>query len=314
MKKNNLYRAGLILLAMAPAYYSQAEETATPPPSESAQADTAAPAPTDAAKPTATKDDDVQDMSDPLAVFTQIGAGYTDKGINLKVSQSYDTGDETTAGMNLVELKGILGEAVGWRSKDGSIQADDSIDSFRFRNFKVNVTNGRAAQLDMTYQVEGNPLVADQTADISYSLIQALPKMGPLNLYPLAGVGVSIGENAIEDDPDHYVDENGNPQTRVRRDSGYSIMGTYGLVGMYSKLAITDKFWLNYNPFWLSTISGSDQYKDNYYGLDQSHILTHEFAASYQFTPRFNVRYFANWTEETDFADGDHRIEFNYQI
>lgn len=300
MKNINLYRTGLALLAMTPAYYAQAEDAPAP-----AQQEAQAAAP---------QEKEIQDMSDPLAVFTQVGAGYTDKGINLKIGQTYDTGNPETAGMNIIELKGIMGEAVGWRSKDGSIQADDSIDSFRFRNFSVLLPKGRGTQIDMNYQVEGNPLVADQTADISYSFIQALPEMGPLTLYPLLGAGVSIGENAIEDDPERYTDENGVVQERQDRDSGYSIMGTYGVVGMYSKLAITDKFWLNYNPFWLSTISGSDTYKDNYYGLNNNNILTHEFAASYQITPRFNVRYFANWSEETDFADGDHRIEFNYQL
>jgi hypothetical protein len=57
---------------------------------------------------------------------------------------------------------------------------------------------------------------------------------------------VSVGENAIEDDGSI--------------DSGYSIMGIYVLVGMYSKFQISDKIWLNYNPFWLTTISGSETY------------------------------------------------------
>ena len=109
-----------------------------------------------------------------------------------------------------------------------------------------------------------------------------------------------MGESALEDDGSI--------------DSGYSTMGVYGLIGMYSKVAITDQIWINYNPFWLSTIAGSDNYKDNYYGFDQSHILTHEFAVSYQINPRMNLRYFANWNENVDFFDGDQRIEFNYQL
>ncbi|WP_417881472.1 hypothetical protein [Vibrio sp.] len=112
--------------------------------------------------------------------------------------------------------------------------------------------------------------------------------------------GVSVGENAIEDDGSI--------------DSGYSIMGIYVLVGMYSKFQISDKIWLNYNPFWLTTISGSETYKDNYYGLGHSHILTHELALSYQISPRLNVRYFANFNEHVDFMDGDQRVEFNYQF
>lgn len=249
-----------------------------------------------------TAEDDLQDMSDPLAVFTQVGGGVTDKGLNLKIGQTYDTGNESTAGMNIIEVKGILGEQLGW---SGNASRDDAIDSFRFRNFKVNLENGRASQLDLNYNVNGN-LVAEDNVDASYSFIQALPAYGPFQLYPLAGVGASIGKNAVDD-----IDDRG---VATDIDEGYSMMGVYGLVGMYSKIQITDKIWLNYNPFWLTTIAGSDNYVDNYYGKDQSHILTHEFAASYQFTPRFNVRYFANWNENVRFMKGDHRIEFNYQI
>ncbi|UTF58657.1 MULTISPECIES: hypothetical protein [Gilvimarinus] len=244
----------------------------------------------------AAEEGEVQDMSDPLAIYTQVGAGITDKGLNLKVGQSYDTGSPTTAGMNLIEVKGIYGDALGWRDEDITT---DSVDSFRFRNFTVDVTKGRGKQIDATVNLKQN-LVAEKSADISYGIMQALPKMGPVNLYPLVGAGVSMGENAIEDDGSI--------------DSGYSIMGFYGLAGMYAKLAITDKIWINYNPFWLTTITGSDNYEDNYYGRDNGDILTHEFALSYQITPRFNVRYFANWNENVDFDDGDQRIEFNYQL
>ncbi|WP_041521720.1 hypothetical protein [Gilvimarinus agarilyticus] len=245
---------------------------------------------------TAVAEDEVQDMSDPLAIYTQVGAGITDKGINLKVGQSYDTGDPATAGMNLIEVKGIYGDALGWLSDS---KTTDSVDSFRFRNFTVDLTQGRGTQIDATVSLKQN-LVAEKSADISYGIMQALPKMGRFNLYPLVGVGTSMGENVIEDDGSI--------------DSGYSIMGFYGLAGMYAKFAVTDKIWINYNPFWLTTISGSDNYEDNYYGLDNSDILTHEFALSYQITPRFNVRYFANWNENVDFVDGDQRIEFNYQL
>ncbi|MCQ8878625.1 hypothetical protein NQT69_11480 [Pseudoalteromonas shioyasakiensis] len=239
---------------------------------------------------------EVQDMSDPLAIYTQVGAGVTDKGINLKVGQAYDTGDKTTAAMNIIEVKGILGDTLGWRSDS---QTTNSIDSFRFRNFTTKLTNGTATQIDANYSLRGN-LVAEETMDVSYSFIKALPPKGKFSFYPLAGVGVSVGESAIEDDGSI--------------DSGYSTMGVYGLIGMYSKVAITDQIWINYNPFWLSTIAGSDNYKDNYYGFDQSHILTHEFAVSYQINPRMNLRYFANWNENVDFFDGDQRIEFNYQL
>ncbi|MGX1110719.1 hypothetical protein ACSSVW_000098 [Pseudoalteromonas sp. MBR-15] len=238
----------------------------------------------------------VQDMSDPLAVYTQVGIGATNKGLNLKIGQAYDTGIATTAGMNVIEVKGIYGDTLGW---DSDSKTTDSIDSFRFRNFSVDLTTMSATQIDATYNLNAN-LVADESMDVSYSYIKALKPMGRFSFYPLAGVGASLGENAREDDGS--------------RDSGYSIMGAYGLIGMYAKVTISDKIWLNYNPFWLTTIGGSDTYKDHYYGLDQSHILTHEFAASYQINPRMNLRYFANWNENVDFMDGDHRLEFNYQL
>lgn len=88
---------------------------------------------------------DVQDMSDPLSVYTQAGLGYTDKGLNLKIGQAYDTGDTDTMAMNVLEIKGFAGDAIGWNGRG----ADDSIDSLRYRNFSVDLTNGRGAQVDV---------------------------------------------------------------------------------------------------------------------------------------------------------------------
>ena len=113
--------------------------------------------------------------------------------------------------------------------------------------------------------------------------MQALPKLWRFNFYPLAGAGFAFGNNAVEDDGSI--------------DSGFSIYGAYALVGMYGKFTITDKIWLNYNPFYLQALSGSDLYKENAYGLGNDNVLLHEFAVSYQINPRMNVRYFANWNE-----------------
>lgn len=241
----------------------------------------------------ANKENQLQDMSDPLAVYTQAGFGVTDKGLNLKFGQTYDTGNDATMAMNIIELKGIAGEAIGW---SGNSSRDNSIDSFRLRNFQINLESGIGSQFDANYNVE------NESMDLSYSLMQALPKMGGLNIYPLAGLGLNItnGEFAASDDDVNT--------------SGYTLAGTFGLVGAYSKYAITDKMWLNYNPMWLSTISGADSYVENAYGTGNSSIFLNEFIISYQFTPRFNARYFANWSQYQDFTDGDHRIEFNYQF
>lgn len=243
----------------------------------------------------ATEDKLPADMSDPLAVYNQVGAGVTDRGLNLKFGQTYDTGSDTTMGMNVIEVKGIFGEALGWSN---TVEPDNSIDSFRFRNFNVDMENGRGAQLDANYTVETEAL------DVSYSIIQALPKMGSINLYPLAGLGVTIQNNAIDS-----ID---NGQTEI--DSGFSMPGAFGVVGMYGKWAITDQIWFNYNPMWLTSLAGSDYYKDNTYGAGNSNIFLHEVILSYQINPVTNVRYFANFSDEVNFADGEHRIEFNYQF
>ncbi|WP_372379623.1 hypothetical protein ACBZ91_18510 [Vibrio natriegens] len=234
-------------------------------------------------------EDEVQDMSDPLAVYTQGGFGITDKGLNLKVGQTYDSGKENVMSMNVLEVKGIAGDLLGIRDnkKSGYGSVDDSIDSFRLRNFQANMTNGQGRQLDLTYSVD------TETLNASYSVLQALPRIGDfLNLYPLAGVGVTVQNT---------------------EDDGYEIPGTFTVVGMYSKISLTDKIWINYNPMYMHTLSGSDTYKDEAFASDNA-ILTHEFAVSYQITPRSNIRYFANWNENVDFSDGDHRIEYNYQF
>jgi len=231
---------------------------------------------------------EVQDMSDPLAVYTQAGMGLTDKGINIKVGQTYNSGDPEVMAMNVIEVKGIGGDLLGIRDNDKAMYSsvDDSIDSFRLRNFQANVTNGRGKQLDLSYNVDNDAL------DASYSFLQALPKLGPFNFYPLAGAGITVAND---------------------EEDGYEIPGTFTVIGMYAKVALTDKIWINYNPMYMHTLSGSNDYKDNYFAGD-SGIFTHEFALSYQINPRFNVRYFANWNQKVDFADGDHRVEFNYQF
>jgi len=242
------------------------------------------------------EDKEIQDMSDPLAVYTQTGAGYTDKGLNLKIGQAYDTGSDTTMAMRVLEVKGFYGEALGF---DDSINTDDSIDAIRYRNFELDLTNGRGAQIDINYNFDSSHL-ADKHGDISYSLLQALPKVGRFNFYPLAGAGLAFGNNATEDDGSI--------------DSGFSIYGAFALVGMYGKMEITENIWLNYNPIYLQTLSGSDLFKDNAYGEGNDNVFLHEFAVNYQINPRMNVRYFANWNENIDFADGSHRIEINYQL
>lgn len=242
-----------------------------------------------------TKDDSLADMSDPLAVFSMTGFGVTNRGINLKLAKSYDTGSPDKMAMNIIEIKGILSDTLGWEdfSTNPSKDATDSVDSIRVRNFSVNPTTGSGAQIDLSYDFNS------ASGGLSYSILQALPAMGRFNLFPLAGAGVAFANNALQDDGTIA--------------SGYSIPGTFATVGMYAKFTVTDKIWLNYNPIWNATLSGSDLYTEHGFA-GHSSILLHEAIISYQINPRTNIRYFANWNQYLDFADGDHRIEINYQF
>jgi len=128
--------------------------------------------------------------------------------------------------------------------------------------------------------------------------------MSIIQLYPLAGLGLSVANNVNE----NALWADGDSP------SGISIPGAYGMIGLYSKVTITKKIWLNYNPVWLSSLAGAPNYKKNTYGLNNSSSLTHEFAVNYQISPIFNIRYFGNWSNHVDFKDGGQRIEFNYQL
>ncbi|WP_394151220.1 hypothetical protein [Vibrio maritimus] len=238
----------------------------------------------------------LQDMSDPMAVYTQAGMGITDKGLNLKVGRAYDTGEAHTMAMSVVEVKGFAGEALGW---SGSSERDDSIDNVRFRNFKVDTTNGRGRQFDINYNVE------QQALDSSFSLIQALPKLGPVQLYPYIGGGARIQNGKFTGS---RVDQATGVAIEQDQYLGYTIPGVYGVIGGYSKINITDKLWLNYNPTWTVPIAGSKTWTES------ESIYMNEFTVSYQFTPRFNARYYANWRSDQSYLEGDQRIEFNYQF
>jgi hypothetical protein len=82
-----------------------------------------------------TPQEKLQDMSDPLAVYTRLGAGATNLGVNLKVGVDYDTGKDSTTAMHVLEIKGALGDALGWGDDD---LRDNSIDNVRYRNFVLN--------------------------------------------------------------------------------------------------------------------------------------------------------------------------------
>ncbi|MFG1484913.1 hypothetical protein ABMA77_02530 [Halobacteriovorax sp. RZ-1] len=234
-------------------------------------------------------------MSDPLAVFTSVGFGATNRGLNAKFTLAYPSGEPGIASLNALEIKGFLGEELGW---DRTSRKSNDIDTVRLRRFSVNGAKQTATQIDATYNFKGNNL-AEQNISAAYSYVHGIPEFWNINLYPLGGVGLEIGKNAIEDDD--------------TIDSGYSIMGINAVIGMFAKLAITKKIWLNYNPLWIVAISGSDRFENHAYG-NKDNLLTHEFAIGYQINPQLNLRYFANWNNLIDYTDGDHRLEFNYQF
>ncbi|MGL5727874.1 MAG: hypothetical protein ACRCYD_08490, partial [Plesiomonas sp.] len=81
---------------------------------------------------TTTSQQNTQDMSDPLAVYSQLGLGISDDGVNVKFGYQYNSGQPQTRAMNIIELKGILGDSLGWSDR---AYRDNSIDSARLRNF-----------------------------------------------------------------------------------------------------------------------------------------------------------------------------------
>lgn len=234
--------------------------------------------------------EELKDMSDPLAVYTRGGIGITNRGLNIKIGIQYNTDDTNVNVMNVVEIKGIGGDAIGW---DGPYERSNSVDSLRYRNFSVDKTTGRGTQIDVTYDRHS------ESGVVSYSFLQGLPKWMNFNFYPLLGVGVAYANNALQDD--------GTIQ------SGLSVPGALAVVGMYGKYTVNDKIWLNYNPFWTMGLVGSDIFMDHGFEGGSS-VLTHEATVSYKLTPRSNVRYYGNWSENIDFKDGAHRIEYNYQF
>lgn len=213
-----------------------------------------------------------QDMSNPLSVYSQIGAGVSNDGLHVKFGHAYDTNNENTKAMHVLEIKGFFGDSL-W------LDGNDSVSEMRYRHFNVDVTNGLGSQFDANWDFDNDIGYA------SYSLIQALPSIGRLQLYPLAGVGMNVADG--------------------KDNVGYYLPSSFGVVGMYSKLELTDSLWLNYNPMYTSQLGGDSNFK-SLYGIQ------HETALSYQLDERQNVRAFWNWGENMDGTD--FRVEYNIQF
>ncbi|AYV23715.1 hypothetical protein [Vibrio mediterranei] len=227
--------------------------------------------------------DEYQDMSDPLAVYSQAGMGVTNKGINFKFGQVYDTNNDSTMAMHVLEAKGFAADSLG-------LKGDDSFDSLRYRHFNVDINSGLGSQVDLSWDFD------NKVGSASYSLIQALPKMGAVQFYPLAGIGINVADvhsSLIQPSPDY----DGS--------IGYTIPSSFALVGFYSKIEITDDIWLNYNPMYTTQLGGVESFS-NFYGWQ------HEIAASYQLNNRSNLRAFWNFGEVLQGTD--FRVEYNYQF
>ncbi|MEZ8141462.1 hypothetical protein [Enterovibrio sp. FF113] len=230
-------------------------------------------------------DDALQDMSDPLAVYTQGGVGITDQGLNFKLGMAYDTGNPDTMAMNILELKGFAGDLL-------HLDGNDSFDALRYRHFSLDTTTGRGSQLDVNWDFESD------LGSASYSFMQALPAMGDLQLYPLAGAGLTVTDTA-------EIRGTENPVGSV----GYAIPSTYMVVGTYAKYTINENIWLNYNPMYINTLNS------NHYMSDLMDGWHHEVAASYQLNSRQNVRLFANYADSSGSSSSvDWRLEFNHQF
>ena len=90
---------------------------------------------------------ELKGMSDPLAVYTRGGAGVTSRGLNIKVGIQTKGGDSDKSIMNVFEVKGFAGDAIGW---DGPYVRSNSVDSLRYRKIVTSTaeTQGKYANTD----------------------------------------------------------------------------------------------------------------------------------------------------------------------
>ncbi|MCJ2376879.1 hypothetical protein LNL84_08520 [Vibrio sp. ZSDZ34] len=214
-------------------------------------------------------------MSDPLAVYNRVGAGVTNNGLNLKFGLEYETPDNDKQSMHVIEVKGIAGESLGWSDHD---KHDNSIDTFRYRNFLLDKQENRGTQIGIDWNFDTD------MGSASYSFLQGTPKVGAFQFYPLAGAGVTVSDD---------------------KEDGINVPGGFALIGVYAKATLSDNVWINYNPMYKIGIGGQMS------GWDQ---IDHEVSVSYKIDERQNICFYANWSDETSFEDGDFRVEFNYQF
>ena len=244
---------------------------------------------------------DAKDMSDPMAIYTSGGISYGTNGLNLKMMKTLDTGSPTKLSALIVEAKD-MDFADDGDTRHGT-ERSSGVSNLRLRLFNVDMTTGRGLSYDIIQNLDNtgdqarnvNPDsdVLNKMGMASIGMMQALPKVGFWQAYPIVGAGLWYGEDA-----DEGIDT-----------SGVSLNFT-----MYNKFTVTDKIWLNWNLTYMHGIFGSDNFKGSMNSADDS--LSHEIIASYQIDPRNNLRLWYNASQKqfNDDNTGETRLEFNHQF
>ncbi|MCJ2376053.1 hypothetical protein LNL84_04320 [Vibrio sp. ZSDZ34] len=111
--------------------------------------------------------EEYQDMSDPLSVYSQAGIGATNKGLNFKFGQAYDTNNESTMAMHILEAKGFSADTLGLKGNDG-------FDSLRYRHFNVNMQNGIGSQVDINWDFN------QKLGSVNVGIVQVSPLSKPV--------------------------------------------------------------------------------------------------------------------------------------
>ncbi|WP_051303040.1 hypothetical protein [Psychromonas aquimarina] len=117
--------------------------------------------------------EEVADMSDPTAVYSSAGIGYSNKGANIKFGLQLPSKAENSAHMITVDVK-------------------EGGDIIRGRYFNVNLKTGFAGSIDANYDTN------TETAHVSFGALQTIPLSEKLTIYPGLYAGVMIGDDVDE--------------------------------------------------------------------------------------------------------------------
>ncbi len=228
---------------------------------------------------------EVQDMSDPMAIYTSGGISYGTNGLNLKMMKTLDTGSKTDLSAIIVEIKDMD------FADDGDVrhgtERSSAPSNLRLRKFDVDMTTGRGISYDIMHNTDKD------AGMLSVGVMQALPINSFWTAYPILGAGVWYAED---------------------EQNGIDVPGVTLNLTMYNKFTVTDKIWLNWNLTYAEGIFGKEEFKDDRNSASDS--LVHEFIASYQIDPRNNLRLWHNTSQDKMNEDdtGETRLEFNHQF